>query len=69
MNSIIKRKVFLVRIQFISPVSISSGENEWTDADVLRDFDGNPFIPGSSLAGAMRAYLNKKKTQHKSGLE
>lgn len=63
MNSIIKRKVFLVRIQFISPVSISSGENEWTDADVLRDFDGNPFIPGSSLAGAMRAYLNKKKTQ------
>lgn len=60
MNSILKRKVFFIQIQFVSPLSISSGAGERTDADVLRDFEGNPFIPGSSLAGAMRAYLKKR---------
>ena len=41
--------------------SFSSGEDEWTDSDLLRDYDGTPFISGTSLAGAMRAYLEKEK--------
>ena len=61
MNGILKRKVFFARVRFTSPLNISSGEDEWTDADILRDCDGNPFVPGSSLAGAMRAYLEKEK--------
>lgn len=32
-------------------------------SDVLRDHEGNPFVAGSSLAGAMRAYIEKKKTE------
>lgn len=62
MNGIVKRKVFLVQVRFSSPMNISSGEDEWTDADILRDCNGNPFVPGSSLAGAMRAYLEKSKS-------
>lgn len=61
MNQILKREVIFVQIQFVSPLSVSSGENEWTDSDVLRDGEGNPFVSGSSLAGAMRAYLEKGK--------
>lgn len=61
MNGILKRKVFFIRVRFTSPLNISSGEDEWTDADILKDCDGNPFVPGSSLAGAMRAYLEKEK--------
>lgn len=63
MKAIIKRKVLYVQVQLISPLSVSSGENEWTDSDILRDKEGNPFVTGSSLAGAMRAYLGKKKNE------
>ena len=55
MNAVLKRKVLYVQAQFESPVNVSSGENEVTDSDVLRDCNGTPFITGSSLAGAMRA--------------
>ena len=53
MNAVLKRKVLYVQAQFESPVNVSSGENEVTDSDVLRDCNGTPFITGSSLAGAM----------------
>lgn len=61
MNAVLKRKVLYVQAQFESPVNVSSGENEVTDSDVLRDCNGTPFITGSSLAGAMRAYIEKEK--------
>lgn len=60
-NRMIKRKVFYIQLKLISPLSVSSGEDEWTDSDVLRDGTGRPFVAGSSLAGAMRAYLQKEK--------
>lgn len=60
-HNVIKREVLYVKVQLTSPLSVSSGDNEWTDSDVLRDVNGNPFVTGSSLAGAMRAYLGKKK--------
>ena len=50
-----------VQVRFLSPLNVSSGEDEWTDADLLRDGNGNVFVPGSSLAGAMRAYIRKEK--------
>lgn len=58
---VIKREVLYVQVQVTSPLSVSSGDNEWTDSDVLRDADGNPFVTGNSLAGAMRAYLGKRR--------
>ena len=63
MSKILKRKVLYIKVQFISPISVSSGEDELTDSDVLRNFDGEIFIPGTSLAGAMRSYLGKASNQ------
>ena len=39
-NRMIKRKVFYIQLKLISPLSVSSGEDEWTDSDVLRDGTG-----------------------------
>lgn len=62
-NRILKRKVLYVQVRFRSPLNVSSGESEWTDSDVLRDAKGEAFVTGSSLAGAMRAYLKKEKNE------
>lgn len=40
-----------------SPLVLGSGEDENTDIDILRDWDGKPLIPGTSLAGAIRHFL------------
>lgn len=57
MNKVIKKILYYVQIQFASPVSVTSGDGKVTDNDVLRDYEGIPFISGSSLAGAFRDYL------------
>lgn len=44
-----------------SPLSIGSGEDEYTDGDVVTDAQGEPYIPGTSLAGVMREYANAVK--------
>ena len=63
MKAVLKRQVFYVQIQLESPLNVASGEDEWTDADVLRDFEGNPFVPGTSLAGAMRSYIWERENE------
>lgn len=63
MKTVIKRLVFYIQIQLESPLNVASGEDEWTDADILLDFDGNPFVPGNSLAGAMRSYIGEKDNE------
>ena len=60
-NRILKRKVLRIQVRFTAPLCVSSGEEKWTDSDVLKDADGRPFVAGSSVAGAMRAYLEKEK--------
>lgn len=60
MNSVVKRIVYRVELLFVSPISVSSGYEGMTDSDVLRDYDGKPFISGSSIAGAFRAYVQSK---------
>ncbi len=44
-------------LRCLSPLAVGSGESEFTDKDVLLDGDGKPFIPGSTLAGVCRHYL------------
>lgn len=39
-----------------SPLAVSSGEMRYSDADVSVNALGELFLPGSSLAGAVRAY-------------
>lgn len=54
----IKGKIYC-RITFClaSALSVGSGENRHSDSDVVRDSAGDPFIPGSSLAGIYRSLL------------
>ena len=42
-----------------SPICIAGGEEEESDHDVIRNFDGEFFLPGTSLAGAFRAYCEE----------
>ena len=63
-NKVIKKYVYCIQVSLASPLCISSGDGELTDNDVVMNGEGIPFIPGSSLAGAMRGYLLKKKNEN-----
>lgn len=41
----------------VSPIAVGSGKSEYTDSDVLVDSEGRPFIPGTTIAGVCRHYL------------
>jgi CRISPR-associated RAMP protein (TIGR02581 family) len=38
----------------------TGGYSSTSDAEVIRDFQGRPFIPGSSLKGALRAAVERR---------
>ncbi len=58
-NPVVKRIYYFVKIRLASPISVHGSENYYTDGDVLVNGNGEPFIPGSSIAGALRGYLAK----------
>lgn len=60
-NKIVKKIVYRVDLRFVSPINLSSGKEGMTDNDLLVDFDGIPFIPGTSITGAFRNYLDDNK--------
>ncbi len=47
------------KLELISPLVLGSGQDENTDIDLIRDWDGKPFIPGTAIAGAVRHYLDE----------
>ena len=57
------RVYYAVDVELVSPLSVSSGKNEITDADVLVNGAGEFFVPGTSLAGVMRNYLETAKNE------
>lgn len=56
-NKIIKRIYIKGDYVLTSPFLTGSGENENTDMDLLKNHEGIPFIPGTSIAGVLRNYL------------
>jgi CRISPR/Cas system CSM-associated protein Csm3 (group 7 of RAMP superfamily) len=58
-NPIVNRICLCIKGRLASPMLIGSGDSWQTNHDVLLDAAGKPFIPGSSLAGAMRHYLQQ----------
>lgn len=64
---ILSRTFMNVDFVLRSPLCIS-GDGEKTDNDVMRDGSGNPFIPGSSLAGALRDYMTSRFSQGEANL-
>lgn len=61
-NSVLKKIVYSLTVKLASPLCISKGDGMLTDNDVLINGEGIPFVPGASLAGAMRGYLEKQKS-------
>lgn len=51
-----------VTLEFTTPFHIGSGKEDLSDAVVVRDANGLPTIPGSSLAGVLRSlYPNREE--------
>ncbi len=61
MSKVIRKHLMCVKVSLDSPLCVASGREQWTDADVIRDFDGKPFVPGTTIAGAMREYVGCAK--------
>lgn len=55
--TIIEKSYLRMKIELTSSLSVGSGENANTDHDILVDSMGNPFIPGSAIAGVTRHAL------------
>lgn len=55
-EKIVSKALYYIPVRLSSPLCISNGSSNVTDTDVLRDRNGIPFVPGSSLAGAFRSY-------------
>lgn len=62
-SKIKNRTVYKISVKTASPICVSGTHymSDLTDADVIKDFEGNAFIPGSSISGALRDYLGQKK--------
>lgn len=63
-NTITDRIYLSMQIRLESPLCVASGETLLTDHDIIRDFDGKPFIPGTTIAGAMRSYLEEEVSRN-----
>ena len=53
-----KKTMIKAVFELASPLCVSNGSEENTDKDVMRDYDRNVFIPGTSIAGALKQYLS-----------
>ncbi|RLB95643.1 MAG: CRISPR-associated RAMP protein [Deltaproteobacteria bacterium] len=54
------RYCFEGELELITPLCISSGRaSDDTDAPFMRSFDGVPYIPGSTLRGAIRSEVER----------
>lgn len=40
------------------PLIIGSGDDEYTDMEIIKDDDRKPYIPGTAIAGVMRHYTD-----------
>lgn len=60
-KKIIEKQYYAFKLRLASPLNVSAGLSEETDADVLRNGDGEVLIPGTSVAGAFRNALMLKE--------
>ena len=66
MNDKLSKVIYVKgKLILLSPLLLGSGQDENSDTDLLRDWEGKPFIPGTSLAGAARDYLEKNIADQK----
>ena len=53
------KKYYKIIFELASPMIIGSGNNEFTDNDIVRNSIGEPYIPASSVAGVTIAAIKK----------
>lgn len=59
MSNVIKKRIYYaIDVELTSPINISSGDSELTDSDLIRNGNGEFFVPGTSIAGALFARLS-----------
>ncbi|MBN1551729.1 hypothetical protein JW979_09675, partial [bacterium] len=58
-DNIIERMYVKGTLEVVSPLIVGSGEDELADIQLIRDWNGTPFIPGTAIAGAARHYLDE----------
>lgn len=49
------------KLKAVSPFMVGSGSDNNSDSDVIRDADSKPYIPGTTLAGVIRAHLSRRE--------
>lgn len=59
-NRTMKKIYYRIEFTLNSAMSVGSGKNSHSDGDIIRDAQGFPFIPGSSLAGIYRSFLGEE---------
>lgn len=60
MNDQLIGKIFIeATLELKSPLSLGSGEDIYSDSDLMRDPDGHPMIPATSFVGALQSYINQ----------
>jgi CRISPR/Cas system CSM-associated protein Csm3 (group 7 of RAMP superfamily) len=62
-NKIVKRIAVRADAKLLTPMLIGSGEGNNSDIDIVRQADGMPYLPGSSLAGVLRSVLNDNESE------
>lgn len=60
-NKICARYCILIKGALASPLLVGSGESKDTDMDVQMRADGTLFVPGTSLAGVLKADFDRRK--------
>lgn len=63
-NNRTKKIYYRIVFQLASALSVGSGENQYSDSDVMRNSIGEPFVPGSSLAGIYRDLLDSRDAEN-----
>ncbi|MGB9929009.1 MAG: RAMP superfamily CRISPR-associated protein [Methanosarcina sp.] len=51
------KTIVKAKLELESPLIIGSGQNEFADVEVMKDKNGKPFIPATSLTGVLRHYF------------
>jgi CRISPR/Cas system CSM-associated protein Csm3 (group 7 of RAMP superfamily) len=64
-NLVEERFYITGNLEVVSPLIIGSGEDDRTDIDLIRDGSGQPFIPGTSIAGVLRHHLDETIEKNK----
>ena len=58
---ILRKKYYKITFELASPLAVGSGNNQYTDKDIIRNSKGNPYIPGSAIAGINRSIFKENE--------